>query len=292
MTAATAALDAAFDRVSALDFELPNRFVNHGPMACEALAAMGYEARIAEWVDSFEAMMGRAVAPVSPRWGRTWDWRDLVGDYRRLPEWMGFFGQAIDQDGWPAVVGAWVPRFMTALSSALYHGVIRTAHAVRALEAVDSPSRRAELARALGNWATWYHPGPAPAPSPADHDGAAAVAAAAAGAGWYVESPSIFYLHGVTGAMAVALLSSHLAPSEAAAAVAQLRADHRRLYGKDPLPTPAGPPRDWDPDVADRAAASHDPHQIKLVEACQRGFAARGDPAFADAARIVTRRVP
>jgi hypothetical protein len=33
-----AVLDEALDRVSALDFEIPNPFVNHAPMACEALA--------------------------------------------------------------------------------------------------------------------------------------------------------------------------------------------------------------------------------------------------------------
>jgi hypothetical protein len=32
---------------------------------------------------------------------------------------------------------------------------------------------------------------------------------------------------------------------------------------------------------------SLDPHQVKLVEACQRGLAATGDPAFAAAAATV-----
>jgi hypothetical protein len=116
----------------------------------------------------------------------------------------------------------------------------------------------------------------------------APVVAAAAGARAYTASPGIFYLHGVTGAMAVALLSTYLAPADEAAAAAQLRADHQRLYGGQPrVPSSALTP-DWDPDVADHAAASHDAHQIKLVEACQRGFTASGDPAFAQAARIVT----
>jgi hypothetical protein len=34
--------------------------------------------------------------------------------------------------------------------------------------------------------------------------------------------------------------------------------------------------------------ASHDPHQVKLVEACKRGFEATNDDAFAIAASIVT----
>jgi hypothetical protein len=38
------------------------------------------------------------------------------------------------------------------------------------------------------------------------------------------------------------------------------------------------------------AVSSLDPHQVKLVEACRRGFAATGDPAFAAAAQTVTGR--
>jgi hypothetical protein len=33
----------------------------------------------------------------------------------------------IDEDGWPTVVAAWVPRLMPALRTALFHGAIRTA---------------------------------------------------------------------------------------------------------------------------------------------------------------------
>ena len=38
------------------------------------------------------------------------------------------------------------------------------------------------------------------------------------------------------------------------------------------------------------AVSSLDPHQVKLVEACRRGLAATGDPAFAVAAQTVTGR--
>ena len=53
---------------------------------------------------------------------------------------------------------------MPALRTALFHGAIRTAHAVRAIDAADTPPRRGELARALGYWAARYREGqPAPA---------------------------------------------------------------------------------------------------------------------------------
>jgi hypothetical protein len=41
-------------------------------------------------------------------------------------------------------------------------------------------------------------------------------------------------------------------------------------------------------ELAGAAVRSLDPHQVKLVEACRRGLAATGDPAFAAAAETVT----
>ena len=41
----TPALDEAFERMAAASFELPNGFVNHGAMACEALAKLGLHRR-------------------------------------------------------------------------------------------------------------------------------------------------------------------------------------------------------------------------------------------------------
>ncbi len=49
-------------------------------------------------------------------------------------------------------------------------------------------------------------------------------------------------------------------------------------------PCPASPLRG---ELAEAAVRSLDPHQVKLVEACQRGLAATGDPAFAAAAATV-----
>ena len=43
-------------------------------------------------------------------------------------------------------------------------------------------------------------------------------------------------------------------------------------------------------ELVQAAVSSLDPHQVKLVEACRRGLAATGDPAFAAAAQTVTGR--
>jgi Questin oxidase-like len=289
MRTSVAVLDDALDRVSGLDFEVPNRFVNHAPMACEALDALGLDSLIGEWVRGFESFLGQAVQPVPSGWPRGFDWKDRLGDYRLLPEWMGYFERAIAGDGWPTVVRTWVPRLMPGLVAALFHGVIRTSHAVRAIDHVDTPARRAELARALGNWAAWFSPGqPVEEARGADDPGSAALAAAAAGARCYVTAPTIFNLHGVTGAMAVHLLSDHLSTPEAAAAARQLQAEHRSLYRGVPPMAEAGLTEHWDDDVMVAASQSHDSHQIKLTEACHRGFVMTGDLGFAAAAQTVT----
>ncbi len=288
MRTSVSILDDAFDRVSALDFDVPNPFVNHGPMACEALAALGFEATIDSWVGRFEATMGNAVRPVPPGWAADFDWRDRLGDYRLLPEWMGYFERAIPEDGWQDVVRVWVPRLVPGLAAALFHGVIRTSHAVRAIEAADTPARRAELARALGNWASWFGSGQSiDAVRPVGDPRSAVAEAAALGARCYVTAPTIFNLHGVTGAMAVHLLSAHLAPADVAFAFAQLEAEHGSLYRGTAVAGDLGEP-DWDDGVAFAAAESYDPHQVKLIEACRRGFDSTGDAGFVAAAQLVT----
>jgi hypothetical protein len=286
MTDTTPALDEAFERMAAASFELPNGFVNHGAMACEALAMLDCADDIDSWARRFAAAGGASVGPVVPA---RFKWRQALGDYHRLGEWIGYFTQAIDDDGWPAVVAAWVPRLMPALRTALFHGAIRTAHAVRAIDALDTPPRRGELARALGYWAARYADGqPASRLPPTGDLRMAVVHAAADGARRYLARPDIVRLHGVTGAMAVEILTAHIPATDGAAALAQVHAEHAALYaGIEPV-TPPHPASVPGSDLAVAAVRSLDPHQVKLVEACQRGHAATGDPAFAAAAETVT----
>jgi hypothetical protein len=191
------------------------------------------------------------------------------------------------------VVATWVPRLMPALRTALFHGAIRTAHAVRAVDAVDTPPRRGELARALGYWAARFRAGQPAGPLPPAGDlRLAVVRAAADGARRYLARPDIFHLHGVTGAMAVEILTAHIPATDGAAARAHVHAEHAALYAAtEPVtqPHPASPPGS---ELTVAAVRSLDPHQVKLVEACQRGHAATGDPAFAAAAETVTGRYP
>lgn len=284
-------LDEAFERMAtASAFELPNGFVNHGPMGCEALAAMGLEDRIEQWSRRFERVPGPPVTPVRTR---QFEWSEALGDYRLLPEWIGHLQEAIDESGWREAVATWVPRLSPAMSVKLFHGLIHVAHAARALTVEDTSVRRTELARAIGYWAARYYRGQQlleiDEDAPGDLRTDVVMAAEYAGLR-YLAAPSILNLHGITGAMAVELLIDHLSDSDGRALLAQLRAEHEALYqDNSPAPKVRTKDRSW-VELAEAAAASGDVHEVKLVEACERAKAITGSSVFSAAAETVTNR--
>jgi hypothetical protein len=83
-------------------------------------------------------------------------WRELLGRHELFPDWRELFLGELRGEDWRTVVRRWVPRFAPGLAGAATHGVIRTGHAARALEARDSAIRRAELATGLAYWAVNY----------------------------------------------------------------------------------------------------------------------------------------
>jgi hypothetical protein len=219
------------------------------------------------------------------------DWKQALGDYRLLPEWIGHFQAAIDEDGWPEVISVWVPRLLPALSAKLFHGIIHVGHALRALTVADTSARRTELARALGYWAARYQPGQPKVDRTIEPGGdlrQEVTAAAGYAARRYLASPSILYLHGITGAMAVELLIDHLPPGAGEGALGQLSAEHAALFaGIDPVEKVAVVGA-TEVELSQAAANSRDVHQVKLVEACRRALAISGDPVFSAAAETVT----
>jgi hypothetical protein len=80
MSDMTPALDEAFERMAAASFELPNGFVNHGAMACEALAMLDCTDDIDSWARRFAGAGGASVGPVVPA---GFEWRQALGDYHR-----------------------------------------------------------------------------------------------------------------------------------------------------------------------------------------------------------------
>lgn len=147
------ALDDALSRLGAAGIEYGAGFSNHGPMAVEALAALGREDAIPAFADAY----GAALEP-GPGPGRALgdEWPASLGHPERMADWTAHFEAALGARPWPEVLERWVPRLAPGMVGAAAHGWLRAAHAVRAIGGSDTAVRRLELARGLAYWAVSY----------------------------------------------------------------------------------------------------------------------------------------
>jgi hypothetical protein len=83
-------------------------------------------------------------------------WREALGDYKRVGDWIGLFDESLKEAPWRAVLDTWVSRLAPGIAAAAYHGVLRTAHAARSLGDRETMERIHELAEGLGYWAATY----------------------------------------------------------------------------------------------------------------------------------------
>jgi hypothetical protein len=166
-------LDEAFLRFLDRGPEFRTGDSNHGPMVAEAMAARGFAAEAEKWIDRYapelDAAPSRRLA-IDPD-----EWAEGLGDTLRTGDWIEFFSHAVEEGPWTDVLVEWWPRLLPGIAAGSTHGVIRTGHAVRALLAADTPTRRAELARALAYWAAGWRTAPNPGPRHGALDAAAAL---------------------------------------------------------------------------------------------------------------------
>ena len=129
---------------------------NHGPMALEALAQLHRGDAAKAWVESYRRRL--EPAPAAGRVLAANEREAALGKRDAFPDWEATFTALLREGPWRRLVGAETTRLLPGLASALAHGVIRVAHAARALAAKDTPPRRQELARALAYWASNHRP--------------------------------------------------------------------------------------------------------------------------------------
>ncbi|HVN28157.1 MAG TPA: questin oxidase family protein, partial [Candidatus Binataceae bacterium] len=149
------AIDEAYTIFARTGPEFGGGLSNHGPMASEALAAMGRAEAILPWANRYAKRLDAHPSPtarISPN-----DWRAALGKEHRVADWIAFFDDALKEASWRIVLNAWVERLAPGIAAAAFHGVLRTAHAARALGNRETPERRNELAEGLGYWAATYH---------------------------------------------------------------------------------------------------------------------------------------
>ncbi len=149
------AFDEALERLRGTGTELAGRGApNHGPMAAEALTALGRDDVVVEWVDRYRQKLQAMPAPTSPVTVETS--REALGAIDRVGDWAAFFRAQLAEAPWPAVFTEWIGRLLPATPAAGAHGLLRTAHAIRALEEAETPLRIEELGVALAYWAAYY----------------------------------------------------------------------------------------------------------------------------------------
>ncbi len=154
MHGAYAAMDEALAMLAGSGPEYGGGLSNHGPMAAEALCALARPDAVTRWVERYRSRLDarpRATQPISQA-----QWRAALGQYRRVGDWSEFFTARLDAAPWREVLGVWSARLAPGISAAAFHGVLRTAHAVRSLAENESRARLNELAQGLGYWAASY----------------------------------------------------------------------------------------------------------------------------------------
>lgn len=134
---------------------------NHGPMAAEVLGRFGRADAIGAWVAAYREQLDPAPAPADKPLNED-EWPTSLGVAERFPEWLALFETEMADRPVAAVVGEWVPRLVPGTVAAATHGLIRTAHGLRALGAADTPPRRLEVATGLAYWACRYQELPGP----------------------------------------------------------------------------------------------------------------------------------
>ena len=130
------------------------RLSNHGPMAAEALIALGREGAVVPWVERYKRRLEdrpEARHPIAPD-----EWRGALGDIARAGDWTVFFQRELAGAPWRDALDLWARRLAPGLIASATHGVIRTAHAARSLGAGETPLRLRELAEGLAYWAATY----------------------------------------------------------------------------------------------------------------------------------------
>ncbi len=127
---------------------------NHGPMAAEALVALGRFDAVVPWVERYRRRLDARPSGSRPIGD---DWKEALGVPARVADWSAYFGRLVAEAPWRDVLAAWVSRLSPGIFAAAFHGAIRTAHAARSLEAVETPARRRELGEGLAYWAANFH---------------------------------------------------------------------------------------------------------------------------------------
>jgi hypothetical protein len=149
-----ATYDAALEIFCTKGPEFGPGLSNHGPMASDALVALGRADAVERWAAWYAGHLQEPVEARNPI--STSEWREALGDIRRAGDWSVFFRAELEEQPWTEVLEGWAPRLAPGVMAGATHGILRTAHAVRALSRAANEQRLRELAEGLAYWAARY----------------------------------------------------------------------------------------------------------------------------------------
>ena len=292
----TEAVNGALDRLSTTGFYLDHFFANHGPMAAEALAKLGYCAEVDGWVDA--NIHHRTYGPLPEPTQPITEWQAALGDRNRGGDWVELFRRELSDTAWREVLQSWWPKLLPGCAGSLTHGLIRTAHAVRSVRQAARPSdlQIDELARGLAFWATSFQPLQTDPGVSGDLDAASVDQAlselTAQYAGHYtatMPSVPIPLIHIITAPAAMRLLLAEVPEELHPMSLATIAEVNREVFAAFGGQRMTGAPVESDTDrrftdLAAEAVELGDEHAIKICEAAIRENALRPDPRYLGAA--------
>ena len=292
----TEAVNGALDRLSTTGFYLDHFFANHGPMAAEALAKLGYCAEVDGWVDA--NIHHRTYGPLPEPTQPITEWQAALGDRNRGGDWVELFRRELSDTAWREVLQSWWPKLLPGCAGSLTHGLIRTAHALRSVRQAARPSdlQIDELARGLAFWATSFQPLQTDPGVSGDLDAASVDQAlselTAQYAGHYtatMPSVPIPLIHIITAPAAMRLLLAEVPEELHPMSLATIAEVNREVFAAFGGQRMTGAPVESDTDrrftdLAAEAVELGDEHAIKICEAAIRENALRPDPRYLGAA--------
>ena len=117
----TGELDQALDLLRETAPEFGPGYSNHGPMATEALVALGRGDEVVSWVLGYRANLEDLPAP-RQRLGDVGHW-EALGRFDLFPEWLDLIHSQMAELGWRTAVARWLPTLAGGLSGAAMHGL-------------------------------------------------------------------------------------------------------------------------------------------------------------------------
>ena len=93
-----AAFDEALSRFASTGPEFGGGLSNHGPMAADALVALGRSDAVDSWAEKYARRLlehPESRNPISPD-----EWREPLGDIARAGDWIAFFVRELDARPW------------------------------------------------------------------------------------------------------------------------------------------------------------------------------------------------